>query len=202
MRVLPTHSHRQNRTSVSRYRPARGTDIRSRVARAPGQEPRSTRRGDSAGLHSGRSWAFGNRHRDPGRTAHDGPSRPGGTVCSVPSHLVAAEMTRRPAAAASGRVDTTVPGPATPGRRRARPDHRARLTHPRSSSSEPERLPGTAVPPARDGVALAACSMPPPVPVSHAPGRAGSRAAMPMPAGPGRDGPCSEARSRQRTANR
>jgi hypothetical protein len=177
----------QNRTSVSRYRPARGTDIRSRVARAPGQEPRSTRRGDSARLHSGRSWTFRSRLWDPGRTRMTGPAGPAGTVCSGgPVSPGGRGYDAPPSGAASGRADTTRPGPVTPGRRGARPDDRATLTHPRSSSSEPGGLPGiTTLPPAHDGVAWAASGTPPPVPVTRpgAPDRGQRCRCLPVPGG-------------------
>jgi hypothetical protein len=137
-----THYFRQDRTSVSRCRPARGTDIGSRAARAPGQEPQSTRRGNSARTHSGRSWTFRNRHKDPA-ALRDGPSRPAGTACSGPASSGDRRYdARRPVAAASRQADTVPSLPrlaaAAPG-----PMTEARLTHPRSSSPEHDGLPGS-----------------------------------------------------------
>ena len=118
-------------------------------------------------MHSGRSWAFRDRRTASAALGMTGSAGPAAWSAAVLSHLVAGELTRTarqqpadgrtPPSPALPRLAAAVPGPMT----------EARLTQRRSSGSEPEGLPGiTAVPVARDGVARAASSMPPPVPVS------------------------------------
>jgi hypothetical protein len=60
---------RVGRLSVDTDQPVAHTDIRSRVARAPSQEPGRRAEAVLRALHSDRSWTFRNRRSDPGRAA-------------------------------------------------------------------------------------------------------------------------------------
>jgi hypothetical protein len=95
-----------------------------------------------------------------------------------------------------GRTYTSVPGPDcdTSGRRRAQPDDQSRADPPAAIDFKTQwaaRNHGGAI--GTRWCCPAASGLPRPVPLNPTTGRAGPRAAMPMPAGPGRDVPCSEA---------
>ena len=197
------HSFRQNRGSVvDTNQPVAQTSVRARHGHA------TPNRGRRPGVVL-RAYIPVDRGRSaiatgtPLALCMTGPADPAARSAAVRSHLVAGDMTRAaPAAAASRRADTTLPGPATPGRRRARPDDRSQTDPPAVIGFEARRAARN-----HDGATgtrwcCPGCQQHAAASAVCPPRGAGRRAVMPMPAGPGRDVPCSQARSRQRTANR
>jgi hypothetical protein len=105
----------QNRTSVSRYRPARDTDIPSRVARRPtknrGRRAEAVLRAYIPVDRARSAIATGT----PAALRMTGPGDPAARSAAVPSHLVANHMTRAarrtPPSPALPRLPAAVPGP-------------------------------------------------------------------------------------------